>query len=37
MEHKHEEILEAVLCAGECGKYALDDVRKHCCVDFILG
>lgn len=34
MEHKHEEILEAVLCAGECGKYALDDVRKHCCVDF---
>ncbi|SDB53214.1 DtxR family transcriptional regulator, Mn-dependent transcriptional regulator [Desulfonatronum thiosulfatophilum] len=34
MEHKHEEILEAVLCASENGKYALDDVRKHCCVDF---
>nr|AGG16192.1 magnetosome protein Mad30 [bacterium ML-1] len=34
MDQKHEEILEAVLCAGECGKYGLDDIRKRCCVEF---
>lgn len=34
MEQKHEEILEAVLCASECGRYTLEDVKRHCCVDF---